>query len=142
MEASQIFDRLMHGMGSQKHLKIENKPFMPLTIEKIGNGIETPYGKGELYSLCHYYEEYGDLMQDPEMCFVVVDNRDGDTLIPELLVILPYMFQQSGIGLYQESITIKDSRLNQFNRRLQAEHTSFANQWLRNIRSQGFLERI
>jgi len=31
-------------MNQQQHLKITNEPFMPLTIEKIGEGIATPWG--------------------------------------------------------------------------------------------------
>src|ERR1700743_2666220 len=46
-------------------VKIENPPYMPLTVENIGLG---PRGLPAL-SICHYGEQNGDLMRDPEMCF-------------------------------------------------------------------------
>ena len=46
-------------------VKIENPPYMSLTVENIGLG---PRGFPAL-SICHYGELNGDLMRDPEMCF-------------------------------------------------------------------------
>jgi hypothetical protein len=46
-------------------VKIENAPYMSLTVENIGLG---PRGLPAL-SICHYGEQNGDLMRDPEMCF-------------------------------------------------------------------------
>ena len=46
-------------------VKIENPPYMSLTVENIGLG---PRGLPAL-SICHYGELNGDLMRDPEMCF-------------------------------------------------------------------------
>lgn len=126
-------------MNGKQHLKIVNEPFIPLTIERIGEGIITPFGSGVQYSLCHYYEQNGDLMQDPEMCFVVtatvntVNEALGDVKI------IPYLFQQANLAIYQESIIIEDNRLAKVIRRMQADHTRFANQWLANIKGQGFL---
>jgi len=45
--------------------RIENEPYMTLTVENIGPG---PRGFPAL-SICHYGEQNGDLMRDPEMCF-------------------------------------------------------------------------
>ena len=46
-------------------VKIENVPYLSLTVENIGLG---PRGLPAL-SICHYGELNGDLMRDPEMCF-------------------------------------------------------------------------
>ena len=73
--STKIFCDLLERMQGKQHLKIMNEPFMPLTIEKIGEGIITPWGEGEQYSLCHYYEQNGDLMRDPEMCFVIAKHQ-------------------------------------------------------------------
>lgn len=112
---------------------------MPLTIERIGRKIITPFGEGNLYSLCHYFELNRDLIQDPEMCFVMIDNRAQDRDSISLVTVLPYMYQDASMGVYQESISIEYNRLYQFDRRMQRDHTHFANQWLENIKSQGFL---
>ena len=126
-------------MNGKKHLKITNEPFMPLTIEQIGEGIGTPWGDGNMYSLCHYYEQNGDLMQDPEMCFVVVDKRGNDPNAWEHVEIVPCRFEQANLAIYQESVKIKDNRLSTFHRAQQADHAEFADIWLSNIEQQQFI---
>jgi len=79
-------------------------------------------------------------MQDPEMCFVVVDNRTHQTTDLDFVSIHPYMFQQANMGICQQSIQMENNRLTKYNRKMQADHTIFANQWLYNIRQQGFLK--
>ncbi len=125
-------------MNGAQHLKIQNESFMPLTIERVGEDIDTLWGNGSLYSLCHYYVQNGDLMQDPEMCFIVVDKRQ-DATAWEQAEIRPYLFQQANLGIYQESILFKGNRPDKYDRKMQADHTVFANQWLSNIEQQGFL---
>jgi hypothetical protein len=51
-----------HGLS----LKIENPPYMALVIEATDES--GPCGLPVL-SVCHYGEQNGDLMRDPEMCF-------------------------------------------------------------------------
>ena len=51
-----------HGL----YLKIDNPPFMELVIEATDES--GPCGLPAL-SVCHYGEQNGDLMRDPEMCF-------------------------------------------------------------------------
>jgi len=46
------------------HLSIENPPYMRLVIEDIGLG---PNHLPAI-SVAHYFEQNGDLCQDPEMC--------------------------------------------------------------------------
>lgn len=114
---------------------------MQLTIEHIGKYIETPWGLANLYSLSHYYEQNGDLMRDPEMCFFVIDNRNGFPADYQNVKVAPYMFQQDSLELYQESVHMENSKLTVFNRKMQQDHTVFANQWLKNIQQQGFLNQ-
>lgn len=137
--ATQIFCRIIEAMNGNRHLKIINEPFMPLTIERIGEQIITPVGAGLPFSLCHYYEQNGDLMQDPEMCFVVVDHRQQDQALQQASI-YPYMFRQANLGIYEESIIIENDRLSKRYEKMQAEHALFANQWLKNIKGQGFLK--
>ena len=138
-KATIVFIRLVESLGGGLHRKIENTPFMPLTIESIGENIDTPWGMASLYSLCHYCKQNGDLMQDPEMCFFIIDNRNGATLNNDNVKIAPYSFQQANMGIYEESVRMENAKLTEFNRNMQKDHTEFANMWLSNIEEQGFL---
>jgi hypothetical protein len=138
--ATIVFTKLLDGLKGRQHCKIENEPFMPLTMERIGEGIQTPWGKANLYSLCHYYIQNGDLMQDPEMCFFTIDERNGFAADFDKVKIAPYMFQQANLCIYQESVRMENIKLTTFHRKLQKDHAEFANTWLCNIQSQGFLK--
>lgn len=127
-------------MNGKQHLKIENGIYLPLTIELIGEGISTPFGEAKLYSFCHYYEQNGDLVQDPEMCFITVDNREDKSIDWEQVVIHPYMYQHGGLSRYEISIVIEGRKIVGFNKDLQRKHASFANQWFDQIRLLGFLK--
>jgi len=135
-----IFCRLIELMNGNENLKITNDPFMPLTIEKIGEDIITPMGVGCAYSLCHYYEQNGDLMQDPEMCFLILDNRADDVKELSKVTIAPFMFQQANLGIYQESIVFNNQIMGDVHTDMQADHAEFADMWLGNIKLQGFLK--
>jgi hypothetical protein len=139
--ASLIFCKLLDKLEQTTHCKLISEGYMPLVIEQVNEDVQTPYGKSKLISLAHYYEQNGDAMRDPEMCFIVVDKRDG-TSNSELVWIFPQMFQQDSLSLYEESINIDGDRITTYKPTWQAGHTNFANQWLRNIRQQGFLKAI
>jgi hypothetical protein len=132
----------MEKMNGKQHLKINNESFMPLSIEIIGNGIITPFGMGSLYSLCHYYEQTGDLMKDLEMCFIVVDNRQGQAKAYEMVKIIPYLFQQDNAGLFEESVIFCNNKTTKYSPKMNADHVAFANLWLGNIKNQGFIKRL
>lgn len=137
-KATIVFAQLMDKM-KEGYLKIVNDPFMPLTMERIGYNIQTPWGAAELYSLCHYYKQNGDLMQAPEMCFVAVDQRGEFKTDYEKIKVVPYMYQQADLGIYEESAIFENSTLAKFRRKVQKDHAMFANLWLGNIQQQGFL---
>lgn len=138
-QATRIFCRILKRMGGQDYLKLKAEGYMPLTAEKIAVDIDTPWGKGYVISLCHYYEQNGDLMRDPEMCFIVADNRkQGHDY--ECIAIYPQMYRQDNMGVYEESIHINDGKVTGSIIIWQAAHALFANSWLRNIRRQGFLK--
>ena len=61
--------RILKQAGGWHHglyLKIENPPYMALVIEATDES--GPCGLPAI-SVCHYGEQNGDLMRDPEMCF-------------------------------------------------------------------------
>lgn len=115
---------------------------MPLTVECIGSAQLPEHGIAMLYSLCHYYEQNGDLMQDPEMCFAVVDTRrERDD--PNSVQVFPYMYRQANLGVYEESIRYSDEgTLGLINAKQQAEHKAFADHWLDNLMDQGFIRKL
>lgn len=138
-QAAKIFCRLLDSMGIQTYKKFTNEGFMPLVMEQVGELVNTPWGKGQLYSLAHYYEQNGDLMRDPEMVFIVVDNRK-DTKDYEFIGIYPQLFQLDSLDLYEESVNIVNKTVTTYKPAWQAAHVSFANQWLKNIQQQGFIK--
>lgn len=113
---------------------------MPLVLERIGERILTPYGYACHYSLLHFCKQMGDVMRDPEMRFIVVDQRLADTVAYEKVKIIPSMFQQDNAGLFQESVLIIDNVTKKYAPQMNADHAAFANLWLANIKSQGFLK--
>jgi hypothetical protein len=105
------------------HLSIENPPYMRLVIEDIGFG---PNNRPAI-SVAHYFEQNGDLCQDPEMCFEV--ERQG-----EEFTFNPYMFQQAIPPVYQEIES------NSTGHALRKQLEVFAAQWDKNLGQQGFLK--
>lgn len=137
LKSTEIFCLLMEKMNGKQHLKIENEPYMSLTIERLGSA----YGDdATLYSLCHYYELNGDLMQDPEMCFVLVDGRTELNPGYEQVQVTPYYFAQANLGYYEQSIVFDNGIMKKCEDELQHGQVEFAEIWLENIREQKFLE--
>lgn len=124
-QATTIFNKIIDSIPQGKsHVKIDNcnSTFMPLSVEKLNT-----YDMGTEYSLCHYFEQHGDLCQDPEMTFL--KREDGS--------VCPMMFQMAIPPTYQQSFFYDyDSGSWKINKKLQSEHTTFANLWMKNIKSQ------
>ncbi|MCF3109583.1 hypothetical protein LL912_12450 [Niabella sp. CC-SYL272] len=114
---------------------------MSLTIEHIGEAKLDPYRLAVLYSFCHYRLQEGDLVQCPEMCFAVIDDR-RDKKDYSSAIIVPYMYRLADMGIDEMSIRQEGDRFVSWNVSLQREHTEFANDWLENIRQQGFLAQL
>ena len=55
---------LLDAFNSNRHfaIKIENEPFMPLSIER----------HDEIVTVSHYFEQNGDLVPDPDMQFLIL----------------------------------------------------------------------
>lgn len=136
-QATRIFCRLIKKLKDQQHIKLYLDGFMPLSMERLEENILTPDGVGTTYSLCYYYKLNGDLMRDPEMIFIVVDNRKDEKDI-EAIHIYPQLYRLDSLGLYEESIRIENGQIKSFIKAWQSAHCAFANQWLRNIQRQGF----
>lgn len=110
-----------------EHIRIENGSWMPLTIEEIGLG---PHGLRAI-SVCHYGEQNGDLMRDPEMCFEVTCGKK--------VQMYPYSYRNDYMGIEKEVYSeIDGERLVNLNE--QKDQAAFARVWNRNIGEQGFIE--
>ena len=121
-KASEILQKLL----ALQTAKIDNSDgvYMPIHIEIID--------RTENYnhiSLAHYGQQNGDAMRDPEMLFA---------LHKELQQFVPYYYRNGYMGMEQYSVRWTEEGV-LLNRRLQADHTVFANQWLRNIATQQHL---
>lgn len=69
----------------------------------------------------HYYEQHGDLCQDPEITFLVNDTG-----------VYAMTFQQAIPAIYQEAVRLEEDGV-RYNQRLQRDLASFANDWRKNI---------
>jgi hypothetical protein len=133
-----LFNRLLNKLGNRRHIRLESEGFMPLVIEKIGEGIHTRFGNALLYSLAHYYEQNGDVLRDPEMTFLVIDNREHPNTSLHL-IIFPASFQQDNLGICQESVVMDGHKVHTVYLEMQIGQAQFANEWLNNLRLQGFI---
>ena len=113
-----------HGL----YLKIDNPPYMDLVIEATDES--GPCGLPAL-SVCHYGEQNGDAMRDPEMCFEL-GFAGGAHLNP-------FYWRNDYVAIEQWSRFTSDG-LYRFHTQLHEQHENFAKLWDRNLRQQGFAE--
>jgi hypothetical protein len=108
-------------------VRIENLPYMALTVENIGLG---PRGLPALY-ICHYGEQNGDLMRDPEMCFEMEIENGA---VKEFHT---YYYRNDYVAFEQNAV-------DEENRRIDAKainsQRDMARTWDANLAAQGFLE--
>lgn len=115
-------------LGSETAIRIRSGSFMPLSIEDIGPDAE---GRRQI-SLCHYGEQNGDLMRDPEMIFAFHDWQT-------FLAAEPISFRNDYMGIDQECyICAPDGKRIQVRPDLKQQFKSFAHVWFRNLHEQGF----
>jgi hypothetical protein len=118
--------KLAGGWNNGLYLKIENPPYMELVIEATGES--GPCGLPAI-SGCHYGEQNGDLMRDPEMCFEL-GLADG----PHLNA---FYYRNDYVGVERWSRTIERGNY-VYLVSLHHQHERFAKVWDNNLRLQGF----
>jgi len=94
--------------------------FMPLSMDLLGDG---------RLAISHYYEQNSDQMADPDMEFVF--DREAGTLAART-------YQQDGLGVFQR---VEDDG-GRVNTALERQLNSFARDWFRNIRGQGYRREV
>lgn len=131
--ATKTFEKIT-SMMNEGYLKLDNSPgsFMPLSVELVDDDYRTSIGNGKLISLAHYYEQNGDLMQDPEIVFFVLDKRTDQQKDIELLKVYPATYVMAGLGIYDEMLINKDGKT-MVKAKNQRECASFCNMWFKNI---------
>ena len=114
---AQMFPEIVS--GEYRYLELRNREdggLMPLIIQQIG--------ENEI-AMSHTYEQYGDLMYDPEMTFRI-DTENG--------TLEPLTFRQDGgFPIYQEVYPEPGKWIP----RLRNDLSAFTDQWLKNIEMQG-----
>ena len=130
MNTSQHFATVLTQLlGNDTAVRITAEGFMPLSVETIGQSAEG----NRLIAICHYGEQHGDLMRDPEMVFELFTHG-------ELSAAEPLSFQNDYMGLLQEVYRYDEAgKKTHVNARLKQELTSFARTWFTNLKHQGFL---
>ena len=120
---------LTHLLGNETAIRLTVVGFMPLSVEAIGQSAEG----NRLVSICHYGEQNGDLMRDPEMVFEIHTYASPD-------MAEPLSFRNDYMGLMQEVYRYDESgKKTHVKTRLKAELKSFAKTWFKNLKDQGFL---
>ena len=122
---------LLQLLGDSTAVRLTSKGFMPLSVEDIGSSAEGH----RLISICHYGEQNGDLMRDPDMVFAI--HGQGEYLTAE-----PLSFRNDYMGINQEVYRYDDhGKRTHLDPRLKKELKSFARLWFRNLKAQGFLDK-
>ncbi len=120
---------LIQLLGNDTAVRLTVNGYMPLSIEHIGHSADG----NRLIAICHYGEQQGDLMRDPEMVFEMHTSAAPD-------MAEPLSFRNDYMGILQEVYRYDDSgKKTHVNVRLKRELKSFAGTWFKNLKDQGFL---
>ena len=124
-EFAKYLDQLLGGVHA---VRIAVSGYMPLSVEEIGSS-----GDGyRLVSLCHYGEQNGDLMRDPDIVFLCHNLPDG-------AVAEPVSFRNDYLGLSQDVYRYDEAgRRTHVVPALKQELKEFARAWFATLRDQGF----
>lgn len=118
-------DQLLSGVQA---VRITVPGFMPLSVEEIGSSGD----RYRLVSLCHYGEQNGDLMRDPDLVFMFTDLPDGTAAEP-------VSYRNDYVGIVQDVYRYDETgkRTHVFPT-LKQDLKEFARAWFATLRDQGF----
>ena len=119
---------LNHLLNDARAVRITVSGYMPLSVEEIGSS-----GDGyRLVSLCHYGEQNGDLMRDPDIIFLFHNGPDG-------VAAEPVSFRNDYLGIVQDVYRYDETgRRTHVVPSLKQELKDFAESWFANLKDQGF----
>lgn len=111
------------------YISIENEPYIRLAGERL----EWYDYKGRpVYYIAHYSEMNGDLMVDPCVEFAV-DHEAG--------TVEPLNYRNDYMGKFDEVYIERDGKT-LYSQRLRVSIDDFLWHWLKNIKEQGFFDKI
>jgi hypothetical protein len=115
-------------LSSASAVRITVSGYMPLSVEEIGLSEDGQ----RLVSLCHYAEQNGDLMRDPDMVFLFHNLADGPAAEP-------VSYRNDYLGIFQEVYRYDEAgKRSHVFPRLKRDLKEFAQSWFANLRDQGF----
>ncbi len=119
---------LNHLLNGACAVRITVPGYMPLSVEEIGSS-----GDGyRLVSLCHYGEQNGDLMRDPDIVFRFHNLPDG-------MAAEPVSFRNDYLRIVQDVYRYDETgRRTHVLPTLKQDLTEFAESWFANLKDQGF----
>lgn len=109
-------------------VRITVSGYMPLSVEEIGFD-----GEGHrLVSLCHYGEQDGDLMRDPDVVFMFQNT-------PHSPLAEPVSFRNDYVGLNQDVYRYDEAgKRTEACPQLKQSLNDFVQTWFANLKEQGF----
>jgi len=125
LEYAKLLNELL---GGARAVRITVSGYMPLSLEEIGSS-EEGY---RLVSLCHYGEQNGDLMRDPDIVFLF-HNLPGGAAAEPVSIRNDYLGISQEVYRYDET----GKRTHVFPM-LKQELQEFARTWFATLRDQGF----
>ena len=128
MKTYEHFATVLAGLlGSDTAIRLTVDGYMPLSVEDIGQSAEG----NRLISICHYGEQNGDLMRDPDMVFEVYAS-------PAPATAEPLSFRNDYMGIMQEVYRYDDDgKKSAVNPKLKQDLKSFGLTWFQNLKDQG-----
>ncbi len=124
-EFAKHLDQLLGGVQA---VRITVPGYMPLSVEEIGSS-----GDGyRLVSLCHYGEQNGDLMRDPDLVFMFHHFPGG-------MAAEPISFRNDYLGISQDVYRYDETgKRTHVVLALKQDLKKFARAWLATLHEQGF----
>jgi len=123
--AKKVLDTLTENMdtlGDSRKIDNTNGVFMPVHVDLLNT-----CDLGAVFSVAHYFKQYGDLMRDPDMEFI--RDKDGNYY--------PISFwQDGGFPVRDEAVEWEGDKIKGVRVKLQVRLVTFANMWLKNIKEQ------
>ena len=125
LEYAKLLNELLAGARA---VRITVPGYMPLSVEEIGVSQDAH----RLVSLCHYGEQNGDLMRDPDIVFLFHNEPDGAAAEP-------VSFRNDYLGIVQDVYRYDETgRRTHVVPSLKQELKEFAESWFANLKDQGF----
>ena len=146
MKSQTVLAHLTEGMDTVDDRRFYADGFMPLNVETIG-AINFNGYPARMVSVCHYGEQNGDLMRDPEVVFIDLGENPASAGTPEFSLIkmrfIPVDFRNDYAGVWDRCVRFnEDDGDFEYNAEKVADLLKFVNLWMQNLVEQGFVSEI